>query len=594
MRCSDCFSEMKQGPDGLVCTACGTTLAPLIDDAQAALPPPLPSSNRSWLKWAGAGVALLAVAIIAGTLALSETARGWLQSAFPADPAPMTSGPSVIEDDPSNLIVNALSLEQTGQSRKLFAGLTCQSVPSPSESQTATLEWVAFGAETTAKLSPALPQNWTLLEICRDRSGLVIASASLADGVAISKIDPDGGAAWMRILPVPPGRVEDAKLYLTNDQIMVLSPSSLPANFALAAYSLDGEQLFERAVPNVARGAQPVLTTSSVGDTVLAWAPETSDLGVPLRLRALSPQNTINYDIDLLDRSVPVAAAISDDLARTLLIEGRNGFSAQFVDAAGEPVWRRWVDPDAMPIGVVMDGPDFIVAALKDQSLALWRLREDGTRSEPVTTRLSGDIESARLSPAEMGRASVLIDFLDGERALITVDLDRVPDEAGEETIVQPGLRDALLEDLEQAEPVQETVEAAQPVQPVPERRVEASNITPLPATDIAPPPAAPVAADPSQQSPRPEPEPREAATEAASNPIQPIQTPVIREASCTFRCVAIGNAAATYPIMQTIALDEGEALSVLPDRLGPTHKKLCEVSGGQLVVESRPECAAR
>lgn len=591
MRCSDCFAEMKQGPDGLVCTACGTTLEPLIEEGQPALPGPERASKRSWVAWTILAFAILFVGGIAGTLALSETARDAIVSAFVEEPAPTGAAPSIVTNDPDNLIINTLELAQDGEVANVFAGLVCQSVPGQAEGATMPIEWVTFGQEVSATLRASLPQNWKLLEICRDRSGQVFASASLADGLAISKIDRTGGLAWMRILPVPTGRIAEARLDLVNGQIMVLAPSSISGNFSLTSFSIEGEQLFERPVPNVARGARPVLTTSSVGDTVLAWPPATSADGVSLRLRALSPQNTINYDTELSDRSVPVAAAVSDDLARTLLIEGRNGFAAQFVSAAGDPVWRRWVDPDAQPIGAVLDGPDFIVAAIKGEDLAFWRLREDGTKSDPVMARLTRQVDRVRLVSAEPGRASLTLEDPAGVQTLFVIDLKRVPTVANLDPASSPRLDEFSSETSVSIEQPQVAIPQ---VEPEPETIAVNADFTPPPEEVLPTGPAKGSQPQSSVQTRTNEAEPRAAPIQTVSAPTQPVLTPEPAEASCTFRCAAIENPEATYPIMQTIALDEGETLSVLQGRLGPTHKKLCEVSGGQLVVESVPDCIAQ
>lgn len=591
MRCSDCFAEMKQGPDGLVCTACGTTLEPLIEEGQPALPGPERASKRSWVTWIILAFAILFIGGIAGTLTLSETARDAIVSAFVEEPASTGAAPSIVANDPDNLIINTLELAQDGEVANVFAGLVCQSVPGQAEGATLPIEWVTFSHEVSATLRASLPQNWKLLEICRDRAGQVFASASLADGLAISKIDRTGGLAWMRILPVSSGRIAEARLDLVNGQIMVLAPSSVSGNFSLTSFSIEGEQLFERPVPNVARGARPVLTTSSVGDTVLAWPPATSADGVSLRLRALSPQNTINYDTELSDRSVPVAAAVSDDLARTLLIEGRNGFSAQFVSAAGNPVWRRWVDPDAQPIGAVLDGPDFIVAAIKGEDLAFWRLREDGARSDPVMARLSREVSRALLVSSEPGRAILTLEGPAGVQTLLLIDLKRVPIVANLDAASSPRLDEFS---SETSTPIEQPQVVTPPVEPEPETIAVNADFTLAPEEVLPTGPANGSEPQSSVQARPKEAEPRPAPIQTVSAPTQPVLAPEPAEASCTFRCAAIENPGATYPIMQTIALDEGETLSLLQSRLGPTHKKLCEVSGGQLVVESVPNCIAQ
>ncbi len=63
MRCSECFAEMKEGPDGPYCDACGLSMTALVEEGQLSQPAaPKPVSKRRWV-W---GVSAILIAVLGG------------------------------------------------------------------------------------------------------------------------------------------------------------------------------------------------------------------------------------------------------------------------------------------------------------------------------------------------------------------------------------------------------------------------------------------------------------------------------------------------------------------------------------------------
>ena len=158
--------------------------------------------------------------------------------------------------------------------------------------------------------------------------------------------------------------------------------------------------------------------------------------------------------------------------------------------------------------------------------------------------------------------------------------------------------------------PVAETVDAPVPAElptettsliedPAPAEIDPEPLITPAEEGGEAANEAASVERDP---DPAPEPETSEVPARVEREP--PVETTpsepatdtiaAAPEAMCTFFCAALGNSEVTYPMTEVIELGEDEPLESLEARLEDIHARICTDSGGQLVVESLPNCTAQ
>lgn len=588
MRCSDCFAEMKQGPDGLFCDACGTVLAPVNEDAEVRQIP----ENGKWLsgsmKWL-IGASLIAVVMAGGALFGPALFGDWIAprlGAMTSDPAPVEQ---IILGDEARLVSGTLVLNESPGAVQLFADQTCQAVPA-SGAVTNRIEWIGFDGEKVASVSPQIPSNWRLDQICRDEAGAIIASAKLTDGVAISAISADGMLEWTRLLSVSVSTDQASQLSLIGGQILIVTPASVPGRFTISSFDKGGERLWQRELSGLVAGMQPYLSTGDMGDIAIAWNSVDDAAVISARVMTLTPQNLVNFDQTFAKRIVPIAALISDDVARTLLIEGQDGLSAQLISSDGRLLWRRWLDADASPVGVIQYGQESLVAGQRGQDLVFWRVRDDGTRTNPVSVSLEIAPVSAKLVSINDLRAAVYLEAEDGARSQIVLNLEQLSTAGGLDGDIETRPRPLPAVDELQSpqtvppEPIEEEAEAPLVIDSTPEIERPAPQ-------QVA---AAPAQADPildEQTDARPVTPPREIAEIVAA----PIETgPEPTEASCMFTCVDAQNADRTYPIMQIRQLNPGETTDALSQRLGETHDQLCRLSGGQTVLESVPECAAR
>ena len=586
MRCSDCFAEMKEGPDGLYCDACGTSLAPLMDDdgVQAEAPVAAPKPKRRWGLLLGA----IMVAIIGGGAGWAYQ-TGLMDTLIASEPEAVAATlpkQSVIASDPDSLINASVSLVAEAGRQQLFAGATCQNVQTDPEAGVFEAEWIGFDGEIVARLSPALPRNWRLQALCRSEDGRVFASAALADGIAVSELSPDGGLIWSSILPASRGAAERAELLFGEQQIQILAPAEARGQFTLTAFDLDGARLWQRTLDNVNPRSRPVIATNQVGETVAAWNTLSEEQGIEARVQAVSPQNVSAYAMTLTDRTVPVSGLIGDDLAQSLLIEGQVGFSVQFINSVGAPTWRRWIDANASPIGAIQDGTGYVIAAHEGVRLLFWRLQDDGQVSQPIEVELSTSVSSGRLDTFDGQRAALAIRSENGAPLLLSIDLQRLREASDVSSLQAETVETPSIPEVSEEDAVEDRVDVPEETFTGPSPTIDPTPVNldtdpietapePLPATQ-----GVSVAPDPVESQPQ------------AAAPVE--EAPATSTLSCTFRCAASGNPLATYPILQTIELEDGESLETVTPRLRASHKQLCELNGGQPVVESSPECTAQ
>lgn len=608
MRCSECFGEMEQKPQGLVCKSCGFSVQ-IVDEDGAVVPEvETVSRDRGWLKWVIAAAVLLAALAGAGywysgLLEVSE--RG--QIAVIANEPTRTP---IVQTDAQNLIAYADLIEASPGQVRVLGEASCLRLSGDAGARVDQISWLDLSGNVVASLAPQLPANWSLAGACRSTSGRVQTLAGSADGLSLSGVDQEGTILWTRILS---GDRRDAALHIMpgqTDQTIVLMRTGAQ-EFDLRVFDSAGQELWRRGISGTAPGPAPELTTNRVGDLVMAWNEQVTGGGLSLSVLALSAQNIVNFSQTYFERTVGLSGLAGDDLASTYILEGEAGFAVQKIRADGTPDWRRWLDASARPIGIVFDGSDLVVAAYQDGDLLFWRLNEAGQRSVAIPVPLGATVAKAYLESLDDTRARVTLWFDDGAQRGILVNLVRLREAAVIETgdflppsePEAPG--DAMVDTVDLAVP------AEGPDQTTPSEEIAPVAMDPEPTIASEPPISSPVAdtegaieAAPVQRDPSPEPEPEtvEAPDQVASDPpveVAPIEpardaVSVAPEAICTFFCAALDNSEVTYPMTEAIVLGEDEALESLEARLEGIHERICADSGGQLVVESLPNCTAQ
>lgn len=618
MRCSECFGEMEHKPEGLVCKSCGFSVQVLSEDGEVVQEVEVQARRRFPVMWIAAG--LISALLLGG-------AGYWLWlhpeavrvDTYIADTPPPAATSAVSQDDQNLIAYDARTLDDGGQA-SVLGETSCLRLSEPPAQTPTAIDWLDRSGAISASLSPQLPANWRLMAACRSTSGRVVSIAKSTDGVVLSGHGLDGAILWTRLLPGDPDGADLTLLSEVSDQALLLSQLE-PTVFELRAFDREGQELWRRSILNVAPGTRPTQTTNSVGDFILAWN-EASESGDPvLRVLALSRQNTVNFNEAYSERTVRVASLASDELANTFVLEGAMGFSVQKLRADGTQDWRRWVDASARPIGVIADASGLIVAAHQDRSLIFWRLTGGGERSAPITVELDEAVSGARFDALDEDRARLTLTTATGAQRQVLINLVRLREAAelsasdpvtefeslappqeveaparSESELSEVRGSDAPVEDIEIAivDPIEAAPEPDAP--PVAGAAAEADPV--LPVLDDAP-ITDPVPSSESVETVTPAaPDPLTVSEDAASTVIPDDVTrpadPGSSEVECTFFCAAIDNIEATYPMTQPIAIGEDEPLESLETRLEQVHAQICSDSGGQLIVESLPNCTAQ
>ena len=614
---------MEQKPEGLVCRSCGFSVQ-VLDEDGAVIPEIEPAaSDRGGLKWLIAS-GLLLVALAGAGFWYWGVYDGAEQSpsVVIAEPPAQTN---VVQADDQNLIAYTDAVDAGGDQVRVLGEASCLRLPGKAGDAVDQINWLDLSGTVVSSLVPQLPANWSLAAACRSKSGRVQTLASSADGLVLSGVDPNGAILWTRILA---GDRRDAALAVLpgpTDQTLVRMRTG-PQAFEVRTFDPAGQELWRREFIDVAPGRAPELTTNRVGDLVVAWNERSAEGDLALRVLALSAQNTVNFDETYSERTVGLSGLAGDDLANTYILEGEAGFSVQKIRADGTSDWRRWLDASARPIGIVFDGADLVVAAHQDDGLTFWRLNEAGQRSDAIPVSLEVLATQAHLEGLDDDRARITLWGEDGTHRQILVNLVRLREaaviEAGEFLPSQEPEResDPIVDAIS---PVEVPAQAERPIETDPGEATAPTDVDAEPVTrpeaPITPPvedteaasDAAPVERDP---SPAPEPETTEAEEPVASDPpvevtppqpeTEPVSSasnegtldpsPRAQEAMCTFFCAALDNSEVTYPMTETIELGEDEPLESLEARLEDIHDRICTDSGGQLVVESLPNCTAQ
>ncbi|MEO1661327.1 MAG: hypothetical protein AAFR51_10085 [Pseudomonadota bacterium] len=585
------------GPTGPYCEACGTELQALGEDGDVVMPP-VQKRRPIWFKLFGATFVL---ALLGGAGVYAADRYGLKMPDFDfvsASDAPAEPTSQLLVADPLSLVQRVTLIDAGAETLTLIAAQGCQRVAqTPAE-----IAWVTPRGDRLFSLSPLLPDNWQVQEVCPTRTNGAIASAVLSDGLAISEISANGSISWTRILPVEAVDAMTLSTKIIDEQVLVISPTPQKTLHLLTAYGLDSVLLWQRLLPEVRAETSPILASSPLGDILIVYNVETDAGTYAVRVTALTPQNTVTYSVDLEDRTLPATAVTSDDLGRVLVLEGRSGIAVQLLSASGAPVWRRWIDPQARPIGAIFDGDQFLVVGHKAGALMLWGVRENGTRSRVIELPLDVDLTRGVLQSLNDVQASLEVMDADGGEHRLILNLVRLSEalvyDGTDSDVRPPSPRE--VGDVALELPATDPSVSAQVNIDAPMMETEAPPETPMPdpasraAIEVTP-PVAEIAEQAQLDNQANEPESAAAEMPTPDRGLSPEPAPAEpAEVQCLFACAANGNAAATYPIMQTVPLFEGEAVTDVPERLTETHAGLCQLSGGQPVVESLPDCTAR
>ena len=611
MRCSECFGEMVEKPEGLVCKSCGFSVQIVDEDSDLAGDiVPRPRRRLPLIRMVATALFVLALGGAGYWLWLHPEAVR-LETYFAS--ASESDVPSIVLRDDENLIAYETPVLGSNGQASILGETSCMHVSEGRDTTPAQLKWLDRSGALRASLSPQLPANWRLTDVCRSMSGQVISMARSTDGIAVSRLSGDGTIVWTRILPAISG---DAHLSMLSKNALILTRKG-PTEFELTVFDRDGQELWRRAITDIAPETSPVEKRNSVGDLMLAWNTAEARRAPVLRVLALSGQNTINFSETYRNRTLPIVGLAGDDFANTYVLEGAAGFSLQKLRADGSLDWRRWLDATARPLGVIVDGSDLIIAAHYDYRLLFWRVTEDGARSVPVAVELSELISSASIDALENDRARMTLTLVTGAQRQVLINLVRLREAADMsaseiDSAIQPGSPASEINRSARAvlapselDGIDAVLEAREPIIVDPDEGLstdetaierETNPITPLPEDERAPDPVQSASQTEVTISRRLDSEPLAEDRSVSNLPAGRGTRADLKpsELECTFFCAAPDNSEATYPITRIIALGEVEALESLEARLEQVHAQICAESGGQLLVDSLPNCTAQ
>lgn len=588
MRCSNCFGELKEGPDGLRCDACDTTLQPLIEgqtaDDGSYIAPPV--KNRLLPRI----IALVGGLALAATLALIFL-KSPRQQAFDGKeeaPSELTVvAETLVLTDPSSIVRRASRQSSIDGQVTLFMENRCQNMPGGSISS---IGWRSLSEENLFQIAPSLPANWDMQIACPTTTNTLIAGALLSDGVAISSVLADGTLAWTRILPANQPTADSFAMQVVGEDIVVVSPDVSSKGFVIAVYSLDGARMWQRAVSEVSPVGSPQIAANASEAVFVAVNAMQPGGTISAELLAVSVMGDEVYETGLQDRSVPIAAIAVDPDGGAVLMEGRRGLSLQAIAEDGSELWRRWVSADEVPIGVISNGSNYLFASTSGRTLLLRSARKDGAISNPIELDLVEDIDGGSLTSVNDEEAIMTLHLFDQDAPIeLVLDLTRLVeavtfDEVASDLITasefgDPAFSSAPSNENAVLEPLSESIPDADAPDDAEIETIDANVVDEGPQTVAI-------------TLPEPSKSPATPGADLAGN--SRVEPDPVTDVQCTFVCASLEDNEATYTLMQSVALQEGETPADVSPRMRDTHVLLCDVSGGQPVAEFTRNCTAQ
>ena len=573
MRCSECFGEMQEGPNGLYCKACGTSLAPVSDEAQASPKPPKQPGKSSRLSWVFA-ILLPVLMILTGVVAIPLLSSEDLFEQAEA-PVEIEAPQFLVADDPSGLVVSERALPKDPGVLHVFAEPRCQSVAGEASEAKGDIIWMAADLSVEYALSPGLPGNWQLSQLCRERSGRVFFAANVANGTMIGELSPEGAIIWTQAIPRTETAPRDMKLYLSGPHLRLLLPVS-EDRISLSSFALDGDLLWTRTLDRPDAEADLHLTDNLIGEAIVAWEEATSDAGTVLRVITLSPLNALVSDRIYENRPGALEYMAGDDVAGLGLLEGNEGIALTQLDGLGEVSWSAAIDERASPIGFAQGEMEYVVAGHSGSQIKLWRVQYDGSIIGTADIALRAAFKPTGFHQSRNGDFLISLETEMGNRMQIRVDRTRLVEttQAQLATVATPGPADTpTLDEL-----IAETSEVLD----------RSETIDELPSIEPSPAPSRANDDPPVSVSPAPA---QAEAPERTESLVEP-QPPVA--ARCQFECVANDGSELIYALTQVIDIEPERSAAEPSADLHNTHKKLCQLSGGVVQEPSGRVCSAQ
>ena len=234
MRCSICLSEMKQGPNGLECVACGTLLEPVDDEGVPAFANSGVLSQNQRIGILGGVVAIIA-AVLWGIFAFAPGQLSLNEATETVELADRSN--DFILDDDNGIVGSVLDLSTRDGTNELILDKGCQRLFGDDPK---TVRWVNLAGEPMAEIRPAFPGNWRLHQACPMPSSTTVFATLLSDGVAISQVDPNGALVWTQVVNASNPNADTTQVMMDDQSVLLVAHDMADGAVHLVSFDEDG------------------------------------------------------------------------------------------------------------------------------------------------------------------------------------------------------------------------------------------------------------------------------------------------------------------------------------------------------------------
>lgn len=598
MRCSVCFAEMKQSPNGLECVVCQTRLEAQTDE-QAASPRVL-LTDRSLFRDAAILVGTVVVGLVFwGIIAFAPGEKVVAESEI--ETTELSDAITLIEGDESEIISRAFKLVEGSGTALLLREKGCQRLSSEGVE---TVQWLNFSGDKLYTIRPNTPGNWRMHSICPlERGGAAIA-ALFNVGAALNHVGEHGELLWTQIITANNLDPEHVVLLEQEENLLLVSHDRISNEIQMVSYASSGVNNWKQTLtaPSV---IEPIrVAETRLGDFLIAWREPVTGV----RLVIISTTGLVIKDNIIEDQLLPLNSVAQDDIGRTLMLLGHEEVGIELVSQSGVSESQRVLATAATPLGLIVYEGTFFVFAASQSHLMIWGMDARGTLSERKDIRIDAQIISGAARRVNEVESILSLQTDNAASMELVIDLRRLANGLNYETTDPAFDIDALAELAPEremnadTEPMDVTTLSAIDISELGERATSSMSSERLNEAPI-------VEARSINDSPLiehilsttetkvKESDATTPTEDQLSEPAPALSLPVLAEtnaplrARCTFTCISFNEPIAEYVLMQSVERHEGESINDVSLRLNDTHVNLCTLSGGAPEPTFEREC---